>query len=84
MFQAIISVCNLINMECVLLKDKIGLINTHKQCKIRAENMRKDFIDLYKGPVIIEKNCIKINKYKSILYYLTAKVLLLLNGKTVI
>ena len=66
MFQAIISVCNLINMECVLLKDKIGLINTHKQCKIRAENMRKDFIDLYKGPVIIEKNCIKINKYKSI------------------
>ena len=48
------------------LRDKIGLINTHKQCKIRAENMRKDFIDLYKGPVIIEKNCIKINKYKSI------------------
>ena len=84
MFQAIISVCNLINMECVLLKDKIGLINTHKQCKIRAENMRKDFIDLYKGPVIIEKNCIKINKYKSIWYNLTAKVLLLLNGKTVI
>ena len=66
MFQAIISVCNLINMECVLLKDKIGLINTHKQCKIRAESMRKDFIDLYKGPVIIEKNCIKINNYKSI------------------
>ena len=66
MFQAIISVCNLINMECVLLKDKIGLINTHKQCKIRAESMRKDFIDLYKGPVIIEKNCIKINNYKNI------------------
>ena len=53
-------------MECVILKDKIGLINTHKECAIRAENMRKDFIDLYKGPVIIEKNCIKINKYKSI------------------
>ena len=66
MFQAIISVCNLINMECVLLKDKIGLISTHKECSIRAETMRKDFIDLYKGPVIIEKNCIKINKYKSI------------------
>ena len=68
MFQAIISVCNLINMECVLLKDKIGLINTHKQCKIRAESMRKDFIDLYKGPVIIEKNCIKINNYKRVHY----------------
>ena len=53
-------------MECVLLKDKIGLISTHKECSIRAETMRKDFIDLYKGPVIIEKNCIKINKYKSI------------------
>ena len=66
MFQAVISVCNLINMECVLLKDKIGLISTHKECSIRAESMRKDFIDLYKGPVIIEKNCIKINKYKSI------------------
>ena len=66
MFQAIISVCNLINMECVLLKDKIGLISTHKECSIRAENMRKDFIDFYKGPVIIEKSCIKINKYKSI------------------
>ena len=26
--------------------------------------MRKDFIDLYKGPVIIEKNCIKLNNYK--------------------
>ena len=66
MFQAIISICNLINMECVILKDKDGLINTHKECAVRAENMKKDFIDLYKGPVIIEKNCIKINKYKSI------------------
>ena len=66
MFQAIISVCNLINMECVLFKDKIGLISTHKECTIRAEIMRKDFIDLYKGPVIIKKNCKKINNYKSI------------------
>ena len=66
MFQAIISICNLINLECVILKDKIGLINTHKECAVRAENMRKDFIDLYKGPVIIEKNCIKIDKYRSI------------------
>ena len=66
MFQAIISICNLINLECVILKDKIGLINTHKECAVRAENMRKDCINLYKGPVIIEKNCIKINKYKSI------------------
>ena len=66
MFQAFVSICNLINMECVLLKDKIGLISTHKECSIRAENMRKDFIDLYKGPVIIEKNCIKVNNYKSI------------------
>ena len=66
MYQAIISVCNLINMECVLLKDKIGLISTHKECTVRAESMRKDFINLYKGPVIIEKNCLKINKYKSI------------------
>ena len=66
MFQAIISVCNLINLECLLLKDSIGLISTHKECIIRAESMRKDFINLYKGPVIIEKNCIKVNKYKSI------------------
>ena len=66
MFQAIISICNLINMECIILKDKIGLINTQKECALRAEIMKKDFIDLYKGPVIIEKNCIKINKYKSI------------------
>ena len=66
MFQAIISICNLINMECVILKDKIGLINTQKECAVRDEIMKKDFIDLYKGPVIIEKNCIKINKYKSI------------------
>ena len=66
MFQAIISVCNLINMECLLLKDNAGLISSHKECTIRAESMRKDFIDLYKGPVIIEKNCIKINNYKSI------------------
>ena len=66
MFQAILSVCNLINMECVLLRDKIGLISSHKDCIIRAENMRKDFIDLYKGPVIVEKNCIKLNNYKSI------------------
>ena len=62
MFQAIISICNLINMECVILRDKIGLINTHKECAVRAENMRKDFIDIYKGPVIIEKNCIKHTK----------------------
>ena len=66
MFQAIISVCNLINLECLLLKDSIGLISSHKECTIRAESMRKDFINLYKGPVIIEKNCIKINNYKSI------------------
>ena len=66
MFQAIISICNLVNMECILLKDKRGLIGSHKECKIRAESLRKDFIHLYKGPVIIEKNCIKINNYKSI------------------
>ena len=66
MFQAILSICNIINMECILLKDKIGLISTHKECTARAESLQKDFIDLYKGPVIIEKNCIKINKYKSI------------------
>ncbi len=53
-------------MECVILKDRIGLIGSHKECTARAEIMRKDFIDLYKGPVIIEKNCIKINNYKSI------------------
>ena len=66
MFQAIISVCNLINLECLLLKDTLGLISTHKECTVRAESLRKDFIDLYKGPVIIEKNCIKLNNYKSI------------------
>ena len=66
MFQAIISVCNIINMECVFLRDKIWLISTLKECSIRAESMRKDFIDLYKGPVIVEKNCIKVNNYKSI------------------
>ena len=55
MFQAIISVCNLINMECILLKDTVGLISSHKEYTIRAESMRRDFIDLYKGPVIIEK-----------------------------
>ena len=66
MFQAIISVCNLINMECIVLKDRIGLIGTHKQCTARAEIMRKDFIDFYKGPILIEKNCIKINNYKSV------------------
>ena len=66
MFQAIISVCNVINMECILLKDTVGLRSTHKECAARAEIMQKDFIDLYKGPVIIEKNCIKINNYKSI------------------
>ena len=65
MFQAIISVCNLINMECMLLKDTVGLIKSHKECTVRAENMRKDFIDLYKGPVIVKKNCIKLNNYKS-------------------
>ena len=36
MFQAIISVCNLVNLECILLKDKIGL-KIHKECTIRAE-----------------------------------------------
>ena len=66
MFQAIVSICNLINMECILLKDKIGLKSSHKECAARAESIKKDFIDLYKGPVLIEKNCIKINKYKSI------------------
>ena len=65
MFQAIISVCNLINMECLLLKDNVGLISTHKECTVRAENMRKDFIDLYKGPVIITKNCIKLSNFKN-------------------
>ena len=52
-------------MECLLLRDNVGLINTHKECTVRAENMRKDFIDLYKGPVIIKKKCIKLNNYKS-------------------
>lgn len=65
MFQAIISVCNLINLECILLKDKIGLKNTHKECTIRAENMKKDFIDFYKGPIIIRKNCVKLNNFKN-------------------
>lgn len=65
MFQAIISVCNLINLECILLKDEIGLKNTHKECTIRAENMKKDFIDFYKGPIIIRKNCVKLNNFKN-------------------
>ncbi len=65
MLQAIITLCNLINIQYMLLKDTLGLINTHKQCTVRAENMRKDFIDLYKGPVIVKKNCIKLNNYKS-------------------
>ena len=52
-------------MECLLLKDTVGLISTHKECTVRAENMRKDFIDLYKGPVIIKKNCIKLNNFKN-------------------
>lgn len=65
MFQAIISVCNLINLECILLKDKIGLKNTHKECTIRAENMEKDFINFYKGPIVIKKNCVRLKNYKS-------------------
>ena len=52
-------------MECILLKDNVGLIKTHKECITRAENMRKDFIDLYAGPVVIEKNCVRLNNYKS-------------------
>ena len=65
MFQAIISVCNLINMECLLLKDKVGLISTHKECSVMAEKMRKDFTNLHKVPVIIKNNCIKLNNYKN-------------------
>ena len=61
MFQAIISVCNLVNLECILLKDKIGLKKHHKECFIRAENMKKDFISLYKGPIVIKKKLYKIN-----------------------
>ena len=76
MFQAIISVCNLINMECLLLKDTVGLINTRKECTVRAENMRKDFIDLYKGPVIIKKNCIKLNNFKNAQYIKLLKAIL--------
>ena len=62
MFQAIISICNLINMECVVLKDNLGLINNHKKCLIRAESMQKDFENLYKGPVIVKKDCVKFKK----------------------
>ena len=65
MFQAIVSICNLINMECLLIKDNIGLMNTHKECTVRAENIRKDLIELYKGPVVIKENCIKLNNFKS-------------------
>ena len=52
-------------MECILIKDNIGLISTHKECKIRAENIRKDLIELYKGPVVIKNNCIKLNNYRN-------------------
>ncbi len=55
MFQAIISVCNLINMKCVLLKDKIGLKSSYEKCIVRSENVRKDFMDLCKCHVIIKK-----------------------------
>ena len=55
MFQDIISVCNLINMKCVLLKDKIGLKSSYEKCIVRSENVRKDFMDLCKCHVIIKK-----------------------------
>ena len=44
-----------------LMKEEV-LENMAKEL---AEIMRKDFIDLYKGPVIIQKNCIKLNNYKN-------------------
>ena len=64
MFQAIVSICNLINMECILLKDKIGLKSSHKECAARAESIKKDFIDLYKGPVILKKIVLKLINIK--------------------
>ena len=65
MYQAIISVCNLINLECILLKDQIGLKKTRTECSIRAENMEKDFINFYRGPIVIKKNCIKLDNFKN-------------------
>ena len=65
MFQAIISVCNLISMECILLKDEIQLNKPQYECSQRAENLKEEFINIYKGPVFIKKNCIKVKYYKT-------------------
>ena len=66
MFFAIILVCSPINLvhhgnECFGIKDTHGYYSTRDKCKLRINEMEDDLLTVINYPVIISKNCLKIN-----------------------
>ena len=66
MFQAIVSICNLLNLECIAYQDTSGLNFTKKQCIVRTIKIEKDLIETYGNRFYIKKDCIKLDNFRKI------------------
>ena len=66
MFFAIMLVCSPLNLvhhgnECFGVKDTNGYYLTKDKCKFRINEMEAELLNSLNFPVIISKNCVKVN-----------------------
>ena len=66
MFFAIMLVCSPLNLihhgnECFGIEDTKGYYLTEDKCNVRINEMENELLTVLNFPVIISKNCVKIN-----------------------
>ena len=66
MFFAIMLVCSPFNLiqhgnECFGIEDTNGYYQTKEKCNTRINEMEAELLTILNFPVMIRKNCIKIN-----------------------
>ena len=66
MFFAIMLVCSPLNLihhgnECFGIEDTSGYYLTEDKCNVRINEMENELLNVLNYPVIISKNCVKVN-----------------------
>ncbi len=66
MYTAIVSICNLLNFECISFEDNLNKALSKEKCLTRIISIEKEILNVYKAPLIVKKRCVKLDNFENV------------------
>ena len=66
MYTAVVFICNLLSFECISFEDKLNKALSKEKCLTRTISIEKEILNMYKVPLFVKKECVKLDNFKNI------------------